>query len=131
MVNPTENPLMKYTHLKYIGSGTFGDVYRALDTATGGEVAIKKINLQGLRRKELTFNEIMIMKRYRSPSVVSYLDSYLLGKELLLLMEYMDGGILSDVISQTCLSEDEMAAISWECLQGLDFLHSNDVIRRE
>ncbi|XP_057898212.1 uncharacterized protein LOC131094570 isoform X4 [Melospiza georgiana] len=53
------------------------------------------------------------------------------SEELLLLMEYMDGGILSDVISQTCLSEDEMAAISRECLQGLDFLHSNDVIHQD
>ncbi|KAM3672031.1 serine/threonine-protein kinase PAK 3-like [Ammospiza maritima maritima] len=114
MVNTTENPLMKYTHLNFIGSGTFGDVYRALDTATGGEVAIKKINLQGVRRKELTFNEIMIMKRYRSPNVVNYLDSYLLGEELLLVIEYMDGGVLSDIVSQTCLSEDEMAAISRE-----------------
>ncbi|XP_057900845.1 uncharacterized protein LOC131096524 [Melospiza georgiana] len=95
------------------------------------QVAIKKINLQGVRRKELTFNEIMIMKRYRSPNVVNYLDSYLLGEELLLVIEYMDGGILSDIVSQTCLSEDEMAAFSRECLQGLDFLHSNDVIHRD
>ncbi|XP_064557069.1 serine/threonine-protein kinase PAK 3-like [Zonotrichia leucophrys gambelii] len=131
VVNPTENPLVKYTFLKYLGSGTFGDVYRALDTATGGEVAIKTINLQGVRRKELTFNEIMIMKRYRSPNVVNYLDSYLLGEELLLVIEYMDGGVLSDIVSQTCLSEDETAAISRECLQGLDFLHSNGVIHRD
>ncbi|XP_063038927.1 serine/threonine-protein kinase PAK 1-like [Melospiza melodia melodia] len=43
----------------------------------------------------------------------------------------MDGGVLSDIVSQTCLSEDEMAAISWECLQGLDFLHANEVIHRD
>ncbi|XP_057896473.1 serine/threonine-protein kinase PAK 2-like, partial [Melospiza georgiana] len=95
------------------------------------QVAIKKINLQGLRRKELTFNEIMIMKRYRGPNVVNYLDSYLVGEELSLVMEYMDGGTLSNVISWTCLSEDEMAAISQECLQGLQFLHSNHVIHRD
>ncbi|XP_074390482.1 serine/threonine-protein kinase PAK 1-like isoform X1 [Zonotrichia albicollis] len=68
------------------------------------------------------------MKKYRSPNVVNYLDSYLLGEELLLVIEYMDGGVLTDIISQTYLSEDEMAAISRECLHGLDFLHSNDVI---
>ncbi|XP_063037792.1 serine/threonine-protein kinase PAK 1-like [Melospiza melodia melodia] len=43
----------------------------------------------------------------------------------------MDGGVLSDIVSQTCLSEDEMAAISRECLQGLDFLHANNVIHRD
>ncbi|KAM3669150.1 serine/threonine-protein kinase PAK 3-like [Ammospiza maritima maritima] len=59
------------------------------------------------------------------------MNGYLLGEELLLVIEYMDGGVLSDIVSQTCLSEDEMAAISRECLQGLDFLHSNDVIHRD
>ncbi|NWR26333.1 PAK3 kinase, partial [Emberiza fucata] len=77
-------------------------------------VAIKKIDLKGLRNKQLTFYEVMIMKRYRSPNVVNYLDSYLLGKELWLVMEYMDGGTLNHVISKTCLSEDHMAAISRE-----------------
>ncbi|XP_064261043.1 serine/threonine-protein kinase PAK 3-like isoform X3 [Passer domesticus] len=57
--------------------------------------------------------------------------SHLQGEELWLVMEYMDGGTLGDVISKTNLSEDEMAAISRECLQGLDFLHSNYVIHRD
>ncbi|XP_064260332.1 serine/threonine-protein kinase PAK 3-like [Passer domesticus] len=94
-------------------------------------VAIKKIKLQGLKRKHLTLNEIMIMKTHRSPSVVNYLNSYLPGEELWLVMEYMDGGALSDVISKSCLSEEEMAAVSRECLRGLDFLHSNHVIHQD
>ncbi|XP_064261058.1 serine/threonine-protein kinase PAK 3-like isoform X1 [Passer domesticus] len=56
--------------------------------------------------------------------------SYLLGDELWLVMEYMDGGALSDVISETHMSEREIAAVSRECLQGLDFLHSNHMIHR-
>ncbi|XP_023776394.1 serine/threonine-protein kinase PAK 3-like [Cyanistes caeruleus] len=130
MVN-IENPRTKYTELENIGSGTFGEVCRALDTATGGEVAIKKINLQGLRKKGLRVNELMVLKKNRNPNVVTCLDSYLVDEQLWLVMEYMDGGTLSDVISQTHLSEDEMAAISRECLQGLDFLHSNHVIHRD
>ncbi|NXA00964.1 PAK1 kinase, partial [Nesospiza acunhae] len=94
-------------------------------------VAIKKIHLQGLRKKELKVNEFMVMKMNRNPNLVHCLDSCLVGEELWLVMEYMDGGTLSNVISKTYLSEDEMAAISRECLQGLDFLHSNHVIHRD
>ncbi|XP_068031948.1 serine/threonine-protein kinase PAK 3-like [Anomalospiza imberbis] len=126
-----ENPIIKYTELENIGSGTFGDVCRALDTATGGEVALKKINLQGLIWKEGTFNELMVMKMNKHPNIVNYLKSYLVGEQLWLVMEYMDGGTLSDVISKTHMSEREIAAISQECLQGLDFLHSNHVIHRD
>ncbi|XP_057896531.1 serine/threonine-protein kinase PAK 3-like [Melospiza georgiana] len=95
------------------------------------QVAIKKIQLQGLRKKELKVNKLMVVKVNRNPNLVNCLDSYLVGEELSLVMEYMDGGVLSDIISQTCLSEDEMAAISRECLQGLDFLHSNHVIHQD
>ncbi|XP_057900703.1 LOW QUALITY PROTEIN: serine/threonine-protein kinase PAK 3-like [Melospiza georgiana] len=99
--------------------------------ALENQVAIKKIQLQGLRKEELKVNELMVMKVNRNPNLVNCLDSYLVGEELSLVMEYMDGGTLSNVISQTYLSEDEMAAISRECLQGLDFLHSNHVIHQD
>ncbi|NXK65292.1 PAK3 kinase, partial [Sylvietta virens] len=45
-----------------------------------------------------------------------------------LVMEYMDRGTLRDVLNETHLSEGQIAAISRECLQGLDFLHSNHMI---
>ncbi|KAM7025258.1 serine/threonine-protein kinase PAK 3-like [Acridotheres tristis] len=93
-------------------------------------VAIKKINLHGLRKKELKVNELMVMKKYRNPNLVNYLDSYLVGQQFWLVMEYMDGGTLRDVIRKTYLSEDEIAAVSQECLQGLDFLHLNGIIHQ-
>ena len=40
--------------------------------------------------------------------------SYFVDKQFWLVMEYMDAGTLIDVISNTYLSEDEMAAVSRE-----------------
>ncbi|NXU98457.1 PAK3 kinase, partial [Cettia cetti] len=57
--------------------------------------------------------------------------SYLVDEQLWLVMEYMDGGTLKDVINETHMSEGEIAAVSRECLQGLDFLHSNHMIHRD
>ncbi|KAM7025376.1 serine/threonine-protein kinase PAK 3-like [Acridotheres tristis] len=125
-----ENPVTKYTELENIGSGTFGEVCRALNKATGEEVAIKKINLHGLRKKELKVKELMVMKKNRNPNLVNYLDSYLVDKQFWLVMEYIDGGTLRDVISKMYLFEHEMAAVSRECLQGLDFLHLNGIIHQ-
>ncbi|XP_053823697.1 serine/threonine-protein kinase PAK 3-like, partial [Vidua chalybeata] len=58
-------------------------------------------------------------------------ESFLVDRDLWLVMEYMDGGTLQDVVRQTRKAEGEMAAVSRECLQGLDFLHANRVIHRD
>ncbi|RMB97592.1 hypothetical protein DUI87_25956 [Hirundo rustica rustica] len=84
-----------------------------------------------LKRKKVMVNEIMVMKRNRNPRVVSYLDSYLVHEQIWLVMEYMDGGTLYDVIRMTKIYEDDIATLSRECLQGLEFLHSNHVMHRD
>ncbi|NXF13924.1 PAK3 kinase, partial [Smithornis capensis] len=77
-------------------------------------VAIKKINLEEPTSKELSINEIQIMRTNKNPNIVNYIDSYLVEEELWLVMEYMDGGTLHDVICMTYMSEEQMAAVSRE-----------------
>ncbi|NXV01963.1 PAK3 kinase, partial [Cettia cetti] len=108
-----------------------GTVCMAVETATGEEVAIKKISLLQDSSSELCVNEIQVMRANKNANLVNYVDSYLVDEELWLVMEYMDGGSLQDVIRETRMAEGEIAAVSRECLQGLDFLHSKRVIHRD
>ncbi|XP_064205658.1 serine/threonine-protein kinase PAK 3 isoform X1 [Anguilla rostrata] len=125
------DPKKKYTRFEKIGQGASGTVYTAIDIATGQEVAIKQMTLQQQPKKELIINEILVMRENKNSNIVNYLDSYLVGDELWVVMEYLAGGSLTDVVTETCMDEGQIAAVCRECLQALDFLHSNQVIHRD
>ncbi|KAM9319799.1 serine/threonine-protein kinase PAK 1 [Gastrophryne carolinensis] len=125
------DPKKKYTRFEKIGQGASGTVYIALEVATGQEVAIKQMNLQQQPKKELIINEILVMRQNKNPNIVNYLDSYLVGDELWVVMEYLAGGSLTDVVTETVMDEGQIAAVCRECLQALEFLHCNQVIHRD
>ncbi len=125
------DPNRKYTKMEKIGQGASGTVYTAIETATGMEVAIKQMNLQQQPKKELIINEIVVMKANKHPNVVNFLDAYLVGEELWVAMEYLPGGSLTDVVTETCMDEGQIAAVCREVLQALDFLHKGQVIHRD
>eukprot|EP00091_Calanus_sinicus_P018698 TRINITY_DN4366_c0_g1_i1.p1 TRINITY_DN4366_c0_g1~~TRINITY_DN4366_c0_g1_i1.p1 ORF type:complete len:581 (+),score=124.98 TRINITY_DN4366_c0_g1_i1:362-2104(+) len=125
------DPNRKYTKMEKIGQGASGTVYTAIETATGMEVAIKQMNLQQQPKKELIINEIIVMKSNKHPNVVNFLDAYLVTEELWVTMEYLPGGSLTDVVTETCMDEGQIAAVCREVLQALDFLHKGNVIHRD
>jgi len=125
------DPNKKYTKMEKIGQGASGTVYTAIETATGMEVAIKQMNLQQQPKKELIINEIVVMKANKHPNVVNFLDAYLVGEELWVTMEYLPGGSLTEVVTETCMNEGQIAAVCREVLQALDFLHKGHVIHRD
>ncbi|XP_064261348.1 serine/threonine-protein kinase PAK 3-like [Passer domesticus] len=124
-------PVSKYTAFEELGRGGFGAVYKALDTSTGQQVAIKIMSLQEEMSEELAVNEILVLRDNRNPNIVTYLDSYLVGAELWLAMEFMDGGTLFDVLRAVYLEEGQIGAVCRECLRGLHFLHCRQVIHRD
>ncbi|VDO50326.1 unnamed protein product [Schistosoma margrebowiei] len=131
MIVSIGDPNRKYQKLEKIGQGASGVVYSGIESTTGRRVAIKQMNLKKQPKKELIVNEIYVMKVKKHPNVVNYLDSYLIGDELWVVMEYLDGGSLTEVVTETLMDEGQIAAVCRECLQALEFLHKNQVIHRD
>ncbi|VVC27668.1 CRIB domain,Protein kinase, ATP binding site,p21 activated kinase binding domain,Serine/threonine-protein [Cinara cedri] len=125
------DPNRKYTKMEKIGQGASGTVFTAIETSTGIEVAIKQMNLGQQPKKELIINEILVMRENKHANVVNYLDSYLVQDELWVVMEYLPGGSLTDVVTETCMDEGQIASVCREVLQALQFLHFNQVIHRD
>ncbi|XP_064032441.1 serine/threonine-protein kinase PAK 3-like [Pogoniulus pusillus] len=123
-------PESKYAEAEKLGQGSYGAVYRAVEMATEREVAIKHIRVAP-EDEEYVVNEILVMRDHKSPNIVSYLDSYLVGAELWLVLEYLAGGSLGDMVKVTQMNEGQTAVACRECLQGLDCLHSNNIIHRD
>ena len=90
-------------------------VFVAKTLATGKKVAIKQMDLAQQPRKELIVNEIIVMKESRHPNVVNFLEAFLIrSNELWVVMEYMEGGALTDVIENNKMAEKQIAAICLE-----------------
>ncbi|KAI9823806.1 MAG: Protein kinase [Phylliscum demangeonii] len=144
-----DDPNLSYSKQKKIGQGASGSVYVAKvrenavsPTAQGvlraqgskGQVAIKQMDLNNQPRKELIVNEIIVMKDSKHPNIVNFLDAFLRGNstELWVVMEYMEGGALTDVIDNNpSISEDQIATICFETCKGLEHLHKQNIIHRD
>ncbi|KAJ3007632.1 Protein kinase, partial [Thoreauomyces humboldtii] len=125
------DPVAMYAKIKKVGQGASGSVYVARNTTTQAIVAIKQMDLASQPRKELIVNEILVMKESQHPNIVNYLDSFLVKGELWVIMEYMEGGPLTDIIDNNSMNEPQIAAICLETIKGLHHLHDRSIIHRD
>lgn len=125
------DPTKKYRNLIKIGQGASGGVYTAFEVGTNKCVAIKQMNLEQQPKKDLIINEILVMKDSKHKNVVNFMDSFLVKGDLWVVMEYMEGGSLTDVVTFNMMSEGQISAVCRETLHGLQFLHSKGVIHRD
>lgn len=65
------------------------------------------------------------MKELKNFNIVNFLDSYLVGDELFVVMEYFVGGLFIDVVIEMCMDEVQIVVVCRECLQVLEFLYVN------
>uniref|UniRef100_A0A8D1EB34 non-specific serine/threonine protein kinase n=1 Tax=Sus scrofa TaxID=9823 RepID=A0A8D1EB34_PIG len=114
-----------------IGEGSTGIVCLAREKHSGRQVAVKMMDLRKQQRRELLFNEVVIMRDYQHLNVVEMYKSYLVGEELWVLMEFLQGGALTDIVSQVRLNEEQIATVCEAVLQALAYLHAQGVIHRD
>ncbi|KAF3902620.1 hypothetical protein ABW21_db0209254 [Orbilia brochopaga] len=128
--NPAD-PTKFYRGYTKIGQGASGGVYTAYRHGSNACVAIKQMNLEQQPKKDLIINEILVMRESKHQNIVNFMDSFLVRGDLWVVMEYMEGGSLTDVVTFNLMTEGQIAAVCREVLQGLQHLHSKGVIHRD
>ncbi|RDX76654.1 Serine/threonine-protein kinase svkA, partial [Mucuna pruriens] len=89
----------RFSSLELIGQGSFGDVYKGFDRELNKEVAIKVIDLEESEDEiEDIQKEISVLSQCRSPYITEYYGSFLNQTKLWIIMEYMAGGSVADLL---------------------------------
>lgn len=138
------SPWQFYTKVREVGAGAAGVVSLATNKATGEMVAIKDIDLSKQTKKDLILMEIKVMKELHHPNLVNFKEAYLCEPgeiyhedfkvnqlHLFVVMEYMEGGPLTDVVTETVMKESLIAMVCMEVIKGIHYLHSKSILHRD
>ncbi|KAG0746505.1 hypothetical protein G6F57_000923 [Rhizopus arrhizus] len=125
------DPTKLYRNMIKIGQGASGGVYTAQSVDTNMSVAIKQMNLAQQLRKDVIINEILVMREAQHKNIVNYIDSFLITNELWVVMEYMEGGSLTDIVTTSMMTEVQIATVCRETLKGIYHLHQLGIIHRD
>uniref|UniRef100_A0A8C9WC78 Mitogen-activated protein kinase kinase kinase kinase n=1 Tax=Scleropages formosus TaxID=113540 RepID=A0A8C9WC78_SCLFO len=126
------DPLDEYELMYRIGSGTYGDVFKARNIKTSELSAVKIVKLDPGDDITSIQQEITMMKECKHKNIVAYFGSYHRNTKLWICMEYCAGGSLQDIYHVTGpLKEKQIAYVCRETLQGLHYLHETGKMHRD
>ncbi len=120
----------KYKLIEIKGSGTFGTVWLAEDTWIGKKVAIKIPHNQ---KEEFTtlIAEPKLLASLDHPNIVQILTVDKAENIFFMVMEYVDGKNLAQLIQETTLTYKEAVDIITQILLALQYAHEKNVIHRD
>ena len=124
----TTNPKQELQNLVKIASGMSSTVYTAL--YHNQKVAVKHIEITRNQTKYIA-NEIKMLGMLNSNYFVNMIAAHLHKSSMWIMMEYMDGGNLADIIKYIQLTEKQIAYFAYRILKALDNLHETNKIHRD
>lgn len=126
---------LHYSMDRLISKGAFARVVLGKDLHTGEDVAIKLIEKSNAPPSERKYfeREVNIMQALSHQNIVRCYDVFDTRLRTRIVMEYMAGGTLGDVITNHDGPLPELVAkhIMRGILSGVEYLHANGIIHRD
>lgn len=129
--NAQKNLKKKFKVIQESGHGGFGKVFEAKDITNQNRVAIKK--MLHYEKKDIRSNnvEVGVLASAKHPNIVSFRDAFTVANEIWIVMEFMEGGTLTQATEGCSFQEEHISYVAREILRGIAYLHRNNVLHRD
>jgi serine/threonine protein kinase len=130
----TERRIGKYIVKRELGRGGMGTVYLAEQPGLGREVAIKELILSAVADPTALkrfIQEAQVMARASHPNLVQVHDLEQIGDANYIVLEFVRGKSLRDVLNQGSLALPQTFAVMHGVLQALDYAHKRAIVHRD
>ncbi|KAH0458505.1 hypothetical protein IEQ34_013820 [Dendrobium chrysotoxum] len=124
----------RYLKRELLGEGTYGVVFKAIDTKSGKTVAIKRIRL-GKHKEGVNFTalrEIKLLKELKDPNIIELIDAFPYKGNLHLVFEFMESDLEAVIRDRNIvLSPGDIKSYLQMTLKGLAYCHKKWVLHRD
>lgn len=114
---------------RLLASGAFGQVHACTDRETGATLAAKRSDANA---RYLVESEVSCLRMFPHANVVRIVDAFGMDGYLWVVLEWMEGGDLAQLLlGGRGFPQPMVAFVAKEVLQALSFLHDNGVVHRD
>ncbi|MGB8195416.1 MAG: serine/threonine-protein kinase, partial [Acidimicrobiales bacterium] len=114
-----------------LGRGGMSDVFRAVDEVNSTDVAIKIVRSPDREYAQRLAQEAQALRRFSHPGLVQLYESGVNGDMAYLVMEFVDGPSLDQLLRQGPLTTTETAALGSSLADALAYAHAQGVVHRD
>lgn len=130
------NVTLRWQQGQFIGGGTFGSVYAAIDLDSGHLMAVKEIRLQDPQLIPTVVGQIRdemnVLQFLDHPNIVSYYGMEPHRDKVYLFMEYCSGGSLVELLEHGRIEDETVILVyTLQMLEGLAYLHQSGIVHRD
>ena len=131
--------LSKYKKLKYLGKGSYGAALLVcLRNNPNQKFVVKEIVIGHLKAAEqqAAKNEAEVLHQMSHSNITMYIESFVEGSKLYIVMEFADGGDLHAAVqrrkeTKTKFGEDEVMRIFVQICLALKHVHGANILHRD
>jgi mitogen-activated protein kinase kinase kinase len=130
------NVNMRWQQGNFVGGGTFGSVYAAINLDSGHLMAVKEIRLQDPSLIPTIANQIRdemnVLEVLDHPNVVSYHGIEVHRDKVYIFMEFCSGGSLAGLLEHGRIEDEQVIMVyALQLLEGLAYLHESGIVHRD